>query len=158
MKIAPALLLVLLCLLMSGCELGKDVGEVELYLLESYETLEGSCEIKNSSVVTRESPLVTYEDFLTYNADEFFFMITDEAKESIQSLQHSVRGLAFAITSDREVVYTGYFWPSYSSLGCNWVVIDRLGYPGYPEGSEIIDHRNDRRILDQFRRDGKLVE
>jgi len=156
---------------MSGCELGNEgAGEVELYLVDSFDTPEGSFEIKSSSVVIRETPLVAYDDFLTYNADEYLFLITDEAKEAIQSLQHSVHGLAFAVTSDREIIYTGYFWPSYSSLGCDWVVIDplmlfgdnelrvRLGYPGLLEGTDVPDHRNDRRILNQFRRDGKLID
>jgi len=169
--LTPVLLLIQSCILLTGCETGSTgVGEVELYLLESYETVGGGFEISTSSVVVKETPLIPYDDFISYNSDDHIFLITDEAKEAVQSLQHSVRGVAFAVTAGREIVYTGYFWPSYSSLGCNWVVIDplmifgdyelrvRLGYPGVVEGSDIPDRRNDRRILGPFRRDGKLVE
>lgn len=167
----PALLLILSSLIVTGCETGGEGdGAVELYLLESYETVGGSCEIAASSVVIRDTPLIPYDDFMVYNSDDHLFLITDEAKAAVQGLQHPVSGLAFAVTAGREIVYTGYFWPSYSSLGCNWVVIDplmifgdnelrvRLGYPGVIEGSDIPDHRNDRRILGPFRRDGKLLE
>jgi len=113
---------------------------------------------------------LTYADFLSYNSSTR----TDEISESgilkVKNLSHSTHGIAFAIKADRELVYSGYFWPGYSSMSCDWVTIDpmsiaysgtcavRLGYPGATNGVIIPDKRNDPRILDIFRRDNKLIE
>ena len=161
----------LLFLISISCEKNtSDVkGEVELYLMESYETT-GFCEIIQSSVETSNKPLIKYSDFKSYNAKKYFFEITDRAKESIEGLEHSVHGLPFAMVADDQLIYTGYFWPSYSSASCQWIVIDplmiygdnklrvKLGYPGPIDGIEIPDERNHPLILDIFRRDGKLIE
>ena len=78
--------------------------------------------------------------------------------------------MAFAVAADEELAYTGYFWPGYSSMGCQWITTDPLfignrntmtmglGYPGLIEGTSIPDNRNDPRILEIFRADGKLIE
>ncbi|MDX9883194.1 MAG: hypothetical protein RBS73_14120 [Prolixibacteraceae bacterium] len=144
-------------------------GTVDLFLLESYQKGVGS-QIDETTVVTNEEPLVRYEDFISYNPEQYVFLITDRAKAAIQGLQHSSFGIAFAIKANNELIYTGYFWPSFSSGGCNWVVIDplatgltntltvELGYPGLLEGVEIPDKRNDKRILDIFKRDHKLED
>jgi hypothetical protein len=76
--------------------------------------------------------------------------------------------LAFAIKANDTLVYTGYFWPSYSSVSCDWVVVDpnmtgigntmqvSLGYPGLIQGKIIQDKRNDKRIVQILREDRKL--
>ncbi|HBG25425.1 MAG TPA: hypothetical protein DDX10_10330, partial [Rikenellaceae bacterium] len=86
----------------------------------------------------------------------------------IKNIDHSVSGVAFAVTANGRVVYTGYFWPMFSSASCNWVTIDpiiaeyakelkvTLGYPGDWEGVE--DRRNDERIISILSRDKKLIK
>jgi len=66
------------------------------------------------------------------------------------------------------LIYTGYFWPSYSSVSCDWVIIDPLSvysgnkihvilsYPGQNAGVNIPDKRNDSRIIQIFQKDHKL--
>jgi len=164
-------LIALISLVFNACEdKNCDVtGEVELFLLESYDT-NGFCEIVKSSVETGKKPLIEYSDFKSYNAKHFVFKITDKAKETIEGLEHPVNGLPFVVAADDQLIYTGYFWPAYSSASCQWLVIDplmmrgdnelwvELGYPGPIEGTEIPDDRNNSLILDIFRRDGKLIE
>jgi len=94
--------------------------------------------------------------------------LSDKAIETLESLDYSVNGLAFAIKTNDTMIYTGYFWPSYSSASCDWVVIDplmtsignkiqiRLGYPDLVQGQVIQDKRNDERIIRIFKRDNKL--
>ncbi|MEN8202548.1 MAG: hypothetical protein ABFS28_08140 [Bacteroidota bacterium] len=149
---------------------GDAKGEVELYLLESYENLDQSCAIDEASVEIRKHPLIRYSDFISYNSEKHIFTISDEAAEAVKDLEHSVHGLPFAVIANEELVYTGYFWPSFSSAMCQWIVIDppmifgdnelrvELGYPGQIEGVEIPDERNNEVILDIFRRDNKLIE
>ena len=169
----PSLVAMLLffCLFASCKKDVEDVpGEVEFYLLDSYETVNETPEIDPGSVVLAEDPLLVYADLKSYNADEYYFKVTDKARETIEGMVHSVSGIAFAVTANEEVVYTAYFVPSYSSASVQWIVIDpvfwhftnrmhvKLGYPGQFEGSVIPDLRNDERILKIFRRDRKLVE
>ena len=152
-------------------EIDNIIGsDVELYLIESYETIDNTFQIDENTVITKESPLVYYSDFISYNSNNYIFEISNESKDRIDNLEHSVHGLAFALKVDNKLIYTGYFWPSYSSQSCNWVVIDPfrlslsnelkvvLGYPGLVIGEEIQDKRNDNQILDVFRRDSKLIE
>ena len=159
------------CLFASCKKDGEDIpGEVEFYLLDSYETLNETAEIDPGSVILAGDPLLVYSDLKSYSADEYFFIVTDEARETIEGMEHSVNGIAFAVTANEEVVYTAYFVPSYSSASVQWIVIDpvfwhftnrmhvKLGYPGQFEGSVIPDLRNDERILKIFRRDRNLVE
>lgn len=146
-------------------------GSVELYLLKSCKTIGGTNhQIDEKTIVTKSQPLVTYADFQSYDSNTFTFKISDAAKETIKSMQYSVYGIPFAIKANNVVVYSGYFWPSYSSASCDWVVIDplallignelkvELGYPGLREGQIIPDNRNDQRILNTFAVDNKLIK
>lgn len=169
-------LLAMVLLLPVSCEKNDPgvTGGVELYLLESYETADGPCQIgcriDRSTAELEKQPLICYSDFLSYDPDEHVFGISEQAMETIENIEHSVHGVAFGVTAGDELVYTGYFWPGYSSATCDWIVIDpiwlyqgnelkvQLGYPGMMEGWEIPDKRNDPRILAIFRRDGKLIE
>jgi len=174
MKISPWLsaILVFLVLNFQACDKysGNEEGDVELYLLESYENADQSCAIDESSAELEKHPLIAYSDFKSYNSKKHIFSITESAAKVVKELEHSVSGLPFAIVADKELIYTGYFWPSYSSASCQWIVIDPymmfgdnelrvvLGYPGPIEGVEIPDERNHELILDIFERDGKLID
>jgi hypothetical protein len=174
MKNVPILGIALTLLLLSlpACEkyTGDAEGDVELYLLESYENLDQSWGIKRSSVEIESKPLIRYSEFKSYHSKKYLFSITSSAADKIEDLDHSVHGLAFAIVANDELVYTAYFWPSYSSASCDWVVVDpfmlggrnelhvKLGYPGLLDGMQIPDERNNEAILDIFRRDGKLID
>lgn len=159
-------------LLLSGCTKGIDnlfsSDGVEIYLLKAYKTVENSQKIDQKSVVLKNSPVVKYSDILSYNSDNHTFKVSDRALDAIKNIDHSVFGVAFAVTANGRVVYTGYFWPSYSSASCNWVTIEpfmaeytkelkvTLGYPGDWEGVE--DRRNDERIISILSRDKKLIK
>lgn len=143
-------------------------GGVELYLLSSFKTIGNTNQIDESTIISSPLPLVTYSEIQYYDATTCTFKISDSAKEAIKGIKHSVFGVAFALKVNQEVIYTGYFWPSYSSATCAWVVIDpfginqnnevdvRIGYPGLIAGQTIPDKRNDPRLLDILKRDNKL--
>lgn len=146
---------------------GKN-GKVELYMIESYSKIENSSRIDESSVVTQRTPLIYYNDFLSYDSTKFTFELSDRAIESIQQLEISVLGLAFAVKANDTLIYTGYFWPGISSASCDCIVIDplmirignnvqvNLGYPSLIQGQGIEDKRNDKRIIRMLKQDNKL--
>ena len=113
-----------------ACNKNEDLktisGNVELYLLQSYETVENTSQIDESSVITKENPLISYSDFISYDSKNYIFKISDNAKQSIQDIEFPVYGVAFAIKANNNLVYTGYFWTGYSSASCNWVELIQL--------------------------------
>jgi hypothetical protein len=155
-----------------GCEKEemKLDGIVELYLLDSYSTLENSFQIDETTITTNNFPLIGYLDFISYDPKNYTFEISDKAKNAIGNLEHSVHGVAFSVTANGTIIYSGYFWPSYSSASCDWIVIDpvmvgsdnkitvNLGYPGLVQGHTIKDRRNDGRIIRIFESDAKLLK
>jgi len=161
-------------LIISACgrndDPGQASGKVELYLMESYETVKNTFQIDESTVVTKESSLISYTEFKSYDSNNYIFTISDNTKTKVENLEHSVHGLAFAIKVDNELIYTGYFWPIYSSMTCDWIITDpialnrynglkmELGYATQTGGIVIPDKRNDKRIIDIFRQDNKLIE
>ena len=163
-----------LLLALNSCDqgLGPYTGsQIRFYLLESYELSDAfGSKIDESTAVCEKIPFITYEELLAYNPDDYTFRISEDAKARIIDSQDHVARRAFGVTAGSELIYTGYFWPGYLSSSCDWVVIDplsvaldnvlevRLGYPGTINGVVIPDKRNDRRLLEIFRRDGKLIE
>ncbi len=172
-KILIITLFVTLNFIFIACDKNENTnsqnGSVELFLLNSYKTIGSTYQIDEKTIVTKSQPLVTYSDFQSYDPSTFTFKISDTAKASIKSLEHSVHGIAFAIKANNVLIYTGYFWPSYSSASCDWVVIDpmmllisnelivQLGHSPSTVKS-IPDKRNDKRILDIFTTDDKLIK
>ena len=146
---------------------GKNV---EFYLLKSFENIDNSCQINESTVVLMSDPLLRYTDLLIYDPNEYTYQLSSKAKDAINALDFPTSGLPFAVTVDGEIIYTAYFWPSYSSMSCQWAVTDpflidfnnglkiELGYPGRFDGVEIPDKRNDPHILAVLRKDGKLAD
>jgi hypothetical protein len=112
--------------------------------------------------------LIYYSDIISYDSTEYIFELSDRAISAINILDHSVHGLAFAIKANDTLIYTGYFWPSYSSASCDCIVIDptmtslgnmiqvSLGYPYLFPGQTIQDKRNDGRIIRILKLDNKL--
>lgn len=145
-------------------------GDVEFYLLESYETISGTFQIDESTIVLEEQALISYDDLLSYYPSLYAFSLTETAKTKIKELEHSVHGIAFAVVVDEKLLYSAYFWPSYSSMSCDWVVTDptgldiynqlriQIGYPGSSKGVYVPDRRNDDKLVGIFKRDGKLIQ
>ena len=165
----------ILLFILNNCGQKEDFltsqGKVEFYLLESFETTgEHYFQIDEESAITEASAFLEYADLLTYNPDEYFFTISENAINKIENMDHSVHGVAYGIVVNNELIYTGYFWPSYSSMSCDWIVIDpltlwndnklkvNLGYAPSIQKTDIPDTRNDPRLLSVFRVDRRLVQ
>jgi hypothetical protein len=145
-------------------KINPDAGtNVEFYLIDNYTTDQLDMPINEDSATLNDTVLISYSEIISYNSKTYEFKVSEEVLERLNYYQ------AFAVTVDKEIIYTGYFWASFSSLIVNWVVIDilftennmlhvQLGYPGLLEGMSIPDRRNDTRILDVMQRDNKLIE
>lgn len=145
-------------------------GDVEIYLIKSFVESDENDYINSSTVELENTPFLNYEDLESYSSSTFKFKISDDKRSKFKLDGETIHFRAFAIVVDGEVIYTGFFWPSYSSQGMNWVVIDpvtaemhgdlkvELGYPGMLNNQVIPDSRNDDRIINVFKRDNKLID
>lgn len=143
--------------------------KIEFILLDSYETKMGSKAIIESSIILNDSSLIEYADINTYDPETHRFSLTASANQALAKIgSEKLHGRAFALTLDREIVYTGYFWAAFSSSICDWVYVDplsfannsffevKLGYPWYSPEMQIPDNRNNSELLEILQQDGKL--
>jgi hypothetical protein len=151
-----------------SCEkYNKDIeGDISIYLLEDFNTVDNSMVIEADGIVLADDPIISYGEILEYNSEEYSFRLTSEAS----TLVGREFGSAFAVTLEDKIIYTGYFWSSVSSAIVDWVVADitlyeynnvmtvQLGYPWLSDSMNIPDRRNDIDLLSVFARDGKLID
>lgn len=143
---------------------------LEFYLLDRYETTGSSQEIDPATVVISENALVSYSDIIAYNESEHLFVVCTDILNKLKANNgFDYHKKAFAVTIDKEIIYTGYFWTPFSSSICDWVTIDptdmennnglkvNLGYPSNLYGNNLVDLRNDSRIILMLKRDKKLI-
>jgi hypothetical protein len=161
---------ILFCLvLFDSCGTDSEIrGPIEIYRISTYQIASGTHQIDESSVVTSDMPLIRYADIQAYDATNYFFEISDQARSILLDPSFAQPGIPFAVKAGGKIIYTGYFWWSYSSAFCDWVVADltflqadkilqiNLGYPGTTDNINIPDRRNDPALLEILRRDGKL--
>jgi hypothetical protein len=170
---ARSIIISLLILLLAGCEKYLSPRQqgygLEFYFIKDFQRIGTSAKIINSTVNLSDSVIIYYDEILSYNSDTYTFTVSESCANKLNDFKNNhIHGKTFAVTVDKELIYTGYFWCGFSSSMVDWVTIDplnysgknrlsvSLGYPGLIQGDYIPDDRNDYRILDILRRDGKL--
>ena len=154
-----------------GCE-KDDVStctdkKVELYLLDEYSTISSSSfQIDETTIKTKATPIIYYDDFISYDPLNYTFEISSKAMNKI--ISSDLYKEAFAIKANGIFIYSGYFWTGLSSLSCDWVVMTDLSITtdnkftvelGYGVENVVIpDNRNNNIILEMFASDNKLIE
>jgi hypothetical protein len=165
-----SIIIVLIIFLFAGCEKYQYVRQpgsgLEFYLIKDFQRAGTTSKIINSTVNLSDSVIIRYDEIVSYNSRDYTFTVTKSCAHKLDDFK--IHGTPFAVTIDKEIIYTGYFWCGFSSASVDWVTIDplnysgknwlqvSLGYPGLFEGDYIPDNRNDYRILEALTRDGKL--
>jgi hypothetical protein len=113
-----------------------------------------------------DTPILSVDDIVAYSRETHEIELTASAYERIGQLEAPVDGIPFVVCVGRDPIYLGAFWPLYSSLIFDGVVIEvplmdepviqiTLGYPSSPFfGGE--DPRSDPRILQALAQAGRL--
>lgn len=165
-----ALILLTAAFLFASCE--KDsrnekeiTGEICFYLLKSYKTRESSMEIIKGSARIADKPIIGYKDIISYNTILNVYTISKSARDTVICLTSSLTGQPFAVTVDKEIIYTGYFWPVTSPVECDWIHIDPLfidfwdGLKVIPaDDSEQSNPANNTDLIEILRRDKKMAD
>ena len=111
-------------------------------------------------------PILSIDDIIAYSWKTHEIGLTASAYERIGELEVPVNGTTFVVCLGREPIYAGAFWPVYSSLSFDGVVVKipltddqtmqiALGYPS-PSFFTGEDPRSDPRILQSLEEAGKL--
>jgi hypothetical protein len=149
------------------CE--KDsISGLEIYLLTDFQKKSSSYEIISGSEKLSKNPIISYNEIILYDSTDHVFQIESSKAQELNQKNWSVQGIAFSLTINKSIIYSGYFMPGYSSLGIDWIAIDPLsidskirvtiGYPGDWPQLAGRDPRNDDRIINLLLKDNKLKQ
>ena len=143
----------------------KGGDTVEVYLLKSSQLVTDKCEIDALVSVLQDTAIIKNQDILEYSQSNYQFTLTDLAIQKVKTFRDFT---AFAVTIDKQVIYYGFFKPSFSSSSCNHsITMDldwssgnkinlKLGYPGQLQGVTIDDERNNAKLVATLKNQGKL--
>ena len=122
------------------------------------------------NVEIAERPIITINDIITYDAQEYELRLTASAVERLFQLDVPTRGKLFIVCVDKQPIYLGAFWVPWSSQSFEGVTIWKpltfdeshdvikleLGYPS----SEVYtgeDPRSNRVVMESLKQAGKLI-
>lgn len=143
----------------------KTGETVEIYLLKTFQTVTGKCQINSSASLLQDTATIKNEDILEYSQSKYQFKLIDPAIQKVKTFKDFT---PFAVTVDKQVIYYGFFKPNFSSSSCDdsitmdidWTsgnkISLKLGYPGGLEGVIINDERNNLKLIATLKNQNKL--
>ena len=162
---------VLLVPLFLGCTPQADNDGFAIYLTK--DNIPTSQMEALSHVDLADQPIISLNDIVEYNWATHEIELTPDAYQRLDAMHFPTNGTSFLVCVDRQPVYWGAFWPSYSSQSFNGVTIitspffhESEGAPntiqislGYPGSSfhQGVDPRSNQQIMDSLVKAGKLV-
>jgi hypothetical protein len=168
LSLALSILFIILgiILISSGCSAPKQAG-FAIYLTKRDIPPDQTPAL--SYVDIADQPIIDMNDIITYNSQTYELKLTATAYQRIAKLEVPVRGTSFIVCIDKQPIYAGAFWTPTSSIAFNsvtiwkpltsakpYIVTHELGYPSTSfYGGE--DPRNSPRIIDSFKKAGKLI-
>lgn len=114
--------------------------------------------------------IVSYNEIVGYDSTYHTFLLTETAYQRIISRitpGFPDPGFSFDVRLNNQLIYTADFVPFYHSSSRNDIITFvphepgliaiKLGYQSPPELFTGTDHRNDSRIIEQLKKDNKLM-
>jgi hypothetical protein len=138
---------------------------------KSYEQLaiiyQAKTNVNDNNVI---SDKVGYKDILGYDTSNYTFLIDSLAINKIRKYFYPSGGLPFSINVMGETVYSGLFFPGYSNSLPYGITIDpesslignkltvNIDYGFCRTDNQLVDLRNDKRIIAVLQKDKKLIK
>lgn len=157
-------LVVLLACALGGCRASRS-AQFALYLpAQPTSVREMAADLQ--AVDLQDQPILSAEDIVTYHWDAHEILLTADAADRIEHLEVPTIGRPFVACVGAERIYSGAFWPLWSSASYDGIVIEvplmnkrtiqlRRGYPS-AEHFRGPDPRSDTRILEALQGAGKV--
>jgi hypothetical protein len=161
------LLLTIITLLIFSCkkENAAPGKTVEIYLLKSFQLVNGQCRINQSTAILQDTVTIGNNDIQRYSISDHTFTLNFLTMQRVKAFRDIT---PFAVTVDKQVVYYGIFKSMYSSASCdnsitmndifsadNKIVM-QLGYPGVVQYTTVEDQRNNPKLIATLRSQGKI--
>jgi len=124
MRNKPVLLLIaslLLVTLFLGCNSQADGEGFAIYLTR--DNVPPSQMEALSHVDLADQPLISLDDIVSYNWTTHEIELTAAAYQRLEEIRFPTNGTSFLVCVDGQPVYWGAFWPYYSSLSFDGVII-----------------------------------
>jgi hypothetical protein len=166
-EVAAVAVIISTLFVLSGCTSSQSEGPA-FYLTE--EDIPPDQMEKQSHIDLAESPLISLNDIVSYNAQTYELKLTADAFQRIAQMEVPVRGKSFVVTVDKKTLYWGALWTPVSSQSFNGVTIWKpmdakapfivtltLGYPA-PSFYKGRDPRNSPEILKSLEKASKLID
>ena len=151
--------------------INNNIGEgLNFFLLkDSTITTNEIMNVNINDLTLADNPFLSYKDLNYYDWSNHSFVIgltkANEIKNYCEN-NISVRGIPFVVTVDKERIYLGSFWASYSSLAPVFPHLEGTYLPNQTPTTLSIkkswrdsepDLRNDQRIYNSLNKYGLLV-
>ena len=113
---------------------------------------------------------IDYKDIIGYDTSNYTFLIDSTVINKIRKYFYPSGGLPFSINVMGEIVYSGLFFPSYSQVLPYGIIIDpytysignkitvKIEYGFCRTDNQLLDQRNDKRIIAVLQKDKKLIK
>jgi len=113
---------------------------------------------------------IEYKDIIGYDTSNYTFLIDSNSIKKIRNYFFPSGGLTFSVNVYAETIYSGNFFPSYSNTQPFGVTIDpeaasignkltvNIDYGFCRTDNELVDNRNDKRIIAVLQKDHKLMK
>jgi hypothetical protein len=123
--------------------------------------------VNDNSVINDK---IEYVDIIGYDSSNYTFLIESNAINKIRKYFFPSGGLPFSINVMGEIIYSGLFFPSYSQVMPYGIIIDpypysignkltvKIEYGFCRTDNELLDQRNDKRIISVLQKDKKLIK
>jgi hypothetical protein len=161
------LIVIITALLIFSCkkENAAPGKTVEIYLLKSFEIINGQCRVNPSTAIVQDTAAIGNNDIQRYSISDHTFTLNFLTMQRVKAFRDFT---PFAVTVDKQVVYYGIFKSSYSSASCdNSIIMSdnfsadnkikmQLGYPGLLQGTTVEDQRNNPKLIATLRSQGKI--
>jgi hypothetical protein len=170
-----SILIFLISSIVLGCtdtssNLSTEIGEgIEIYLTKSAKANDYNIDydkLRLDTFTLQDIPVLKYGDIIKYNPSSHT-MTLRFSSDNLEVDIRSVYGSMFIVTLDKKPIYCGFFWPLISSATCSHVfILENWPDPDGKFSKKIIfnfsnissqDPRNDARIIERLKKDGKLI-
>lgn len=158
MKTISQLILIILLAVSFSCSKNKSYEPLDI----SYQA---KISINDSNIV---NDMIYYKDIIGYDTSNYTFLVDSNAVKRLKKYFYPNGGLPFTVNVLGEKIYSGKFFPLYSQTMPYGITIDpyRIGnkltvnidYGFCRTDNDLIDLRNDKRIISILQKDKKIIK
>jgi hypothetical protein len=158
MKKFCQIILIILLAVSYSCSKDKSFEPLDIYY-------QAKLSVNDTTILT---DMIYYKDIIGYDTSNYAFLIDTNAVKRLKKYFFPNGGLPFTVNVLGEKIYSGKFFPLYSQTLPYGITIDpytignkltvKIDYGFCRTDNELIDSRNDKRIISILQKDKKIIK